>query len=299
MAATTLAIESGDEQIGIPSEALDASLEVIVTDGTNPVAGVTVAWAVGSGGGSVSAATSVTDSDGIATVDWTLGPDTGPQACIAQVAGLTGSPLSFIATGAIVTVQDVKDYLRIETDAEDALLAELIVEATGLVQAMVGPSLTHASVTWYDDAETMRLNTGITNLQLKFTPIDEDTLVITDCNDEVVPADSYVIRQDEGLVKAKTSNFSQGPAWSFSMGPYKLTCVAGYEFADQYATVLLPLIKSLLTDYTAFLWQQRTLGSSSEKAAGTTVTFVVDQPTGLPERVARNIRRLRRVVYGR
>jgi hypothetical protein len=36
-------------------------------------------------------------------VDWTLGPDTGPQACVAQVAGLTGSPLSFIATGAIVT----------------------------------------------------------------------------------------------------------------------------------------------------------------------------------------------------
>lgn len=300
MAATTLAISAGNNQIGTPEAALPVDLAVLVTDASgDPVAGVTVDWIVGSGGGTLSAPSSVSDADGIATVEWTMGEDTGPVVVIAESAGLTGSPLSFLANCAIVSVQNVKDYLRIETDAEDALIAELILEATGNVESMVGPSLTHRSVTWYDDAQTMRLNTGVTNLMLKFTPINESTLVVTDTNNEVVPADSYTIRQDEGLVKARTSNFTQGPAWSFSNGPYKLTCVAGYDTSPTYAGVELPMIKSLLVDYTAFLWQQRTLGTSSEQASGTTVNFVVDEATGLPDRVARNIRRLRGIVYGR
>jgi hypothetical protein len=79
--------------------ALPAPLVVVVKDaGNNAVAGVSVAWAVGSGGGSVSAATSTTNAAGEAQISWTLGAAVGTQSVTASVTGLTGSPVSFTAT---------------------------------------------------------------------------------------------------------------------------------------------------------------------------------------------------------
>ena len=40
------------------------------------------------------------DASGIATVDsWTLGPSVGGNALAGSSAGLTGSPITFVATG--------------------------------------------------------------------------------------------------------------------------------------------------------------------------------------------------------
>jgi uncharacterized protein YjdB len=49
--------------------------------------GETVVWAVVSGGGSLSGAGSVTDSDGVARAEWTLGTGAGPQAAEARQSG--------------------------------------------------------------------------------------------------------------------------------------------------------------------------------------------------------------------
>ena len=64
----------------------------------NPVAGVTVTWAVTAGGGSLSSPSSVTAASGAATVVHTLGTTTAAQSATATVAGLTGSPVTFTAT---------------------------------------------------------------------------------------------------------------------------------------------------------------------------------------------------------
>src|SRR6185503_7698188 len=58
-----------------------------------------VNWAVATGGGSVSAATSVTNASGLAQINWTLGSTAGAQTATATVSGLTGSPVTFSATG--------------------------------------------------------------------------------------------------------------------------------------------------------------------------------------------------------
>jgi adhesin/invasin len=75
---------------------------VIVRDaGGTPVASVTVTFAVTGGGGSVTAATASTGTDGIATVgSWTLGSSAGPNALQATVdaAGVSGNPVTFTAT---------------------------------------------------------------------------------------------------------------------------------------------------------------------------------------------------------
>src|SRR5213080_1108886 len=67
----------------------------------NPVQGVSVTFAVASGGGSVNPTSPVaTGLDGIAAAtSWTLGPTEGTNTLTASSAGLTGSPVTFTATG--------------------------------------------------------------------------------------------------------------------------------------------------------------------------------------------------------
>ncbi len=68
------ALVGGNNQSGTVATSLAASLVVQVTDGQgNPVAGVTVNWAVAGSNGSVGAATSTTDPNGDASIGATLG----------------------------------------------------------------------------------------------------------------------------------------------------------------------------------------------------------------------------------
>jgi alpha-tubulin suppressor-like RCC1 family protein len=99
--ATNIAINGGNNQVAAPGSSTPIAPSVKVTDAaTNPVSGVAVTFAVASGGGSVTGASQSTDASGIATVgSWTLGPTAGTNTLTATSAGLTGSPVTFTATG--------------------------------------------------------------------------------------------------------------------------------------------------------------------------------------------------------
>jgi PKD repeat protein len=85
---------AGDLQSAPVGTALPASLVVRVTDAFgNPVSGVPVNWTA-DGGGSVSAASTLTDVNGQTSVQRTLGPTAGPQTTSAT-ADLAGSPIIF------------------------------------------------------------------------------------------------------------------------------------------------------------------------------------------------------------
>ncbi|HEX6575267.1 MAG TPA: Ig-like domain-containing protein, partial [Gemmatimonadaceae bacterium] len=91
---------AGNNQTARPGFAVATPPAFIVTDPQGvPVPGVTVTFVVTSGGGSVSSPTSVTNTDGIATVSWTLGPALGPNTLQASIPG--GIPaVTFTATAA-------------------------------------------------------------------------------------------------------------------------------------------------------------------------------------------------------
>src|SRR5439155_10218608 len=74
---------------------------VIVTDAFgNPAAGVSVTFAPGPGSGSVTGATQTTDPSGIASVGgWTLSTTAGSNTLTASSGTLSGSPVTFTATG--------------------------------------------------------------------------------------------------------------------------------------------------------------------------------------------------------
>jgi hypothetical protein len=102
-APTRISAFDGNSQQALAAAALPQPLRVRVTDaGAKPVAGVSVTWSVTAGGGSVSPASSATDSNGVAATVFTLGGQAGVQTAQAVVTGLLGSPVVFTAT-AIVT----------------------------------------------------------------------------------------------------------------------------------------------------------------------------------------------------
>jgi hypothetical protein len=104
--ATTIAVHAGNNQTAPPGTAVSTAPAVIVTGADRvPVAGVSVTFAVASGGGTLgSPATVTTGADGIATAPtWTLGATAGSNTLTATASGLTGSPVTFTAMGTLCT----------------------------------------------------------------------------------------------------------------------------------------------------------------------------------------------------
>ncbi len=95
-----MTIQAGDGQTAAASTAVLTPPSVILKDSSGaPVAGETVTFSVGLGGGSITDAVATTGTDGIATVgSWTLGGAPGTNTLIAISVGAVGSPLTFTAT---------------------------------------------------------------------------------------------------------------------------------------------------------------------------------------------------------
>ncbi len=99
--ATSIALNGGDAQAATAGSPVATPPSVIVKDANgNPVSGVSVTFGVTSGGGSATGLAAMTDAFGIATVgSWTLGTTAGSNTLTATSTGLTGSPVTFTATG--------------------------------------------------------------------------------------------------------------------------------------------------------------------------------------------------------
>jgi uncharacterized repeat protein (TIGR01451 family) len=94
-------------QAGEPVAAEDLPTVRVLDQHDNPVSGVTVSFEVTSGAGSVSGATQVTDSEGLAQVGgWTLGSES-IQTLTASAPGLAGSPVEFTAEVDAVVELDI------------------------------------------------------------------------------------------------------------------------------------------------------------------------------------------------
>ena len=77
---------AGNAQVGLPGDVVNPIQARLLDANGLPLAGVRVTWTVTGGGGSVNPNASTTNSLGIATTLWTLGP-TGPQTLTATAPG--------------------------------------------------------------------------------------------------------------------------------------------------------------------------------------------------------------------
>jgi len=88
---------NGDLQTVAPNTQLPTPLTVlVVTQFGDRLKNVTVNWTIESGGGTLSASSSLTDEAGLASVDYTSGATTGEAVIRAQVHGVP--PLRFHIT---------------------------------------------------------------------------------------------------------------------------------------------------------------------------------------------------------
>ncbi|HUQ48057.1 MAG TPA: invasin domain 3-containing protein [Gemmatimonadaceae bacterium] len=117
--AANIAANAGNNQSAVAGTPVGVPPSVKITDANgNAVAGTSVTFAVASGGGSVSGATSTSDANGIATVgSWTLGPGAGANSLTATSAGLAGSAVIFTATGSSGPPASI---VKIDGDAQTA-----------------------------------------------------------------------------------------------------------------------------------------------------------------------------------
>jgi Bacterial Ig-like domain (group 1) len=90
-------VVSTNNQTGAVGTALATPLSVKVVDQNgNAFSGATVSWGVAANNGSLSATTSTTDANGLATIVWTLPNVAGSYAVTASIAN--GQAVTFIAT---------------------------------------------------------------------------------------------------------------------------------------------------------------------------------------------------------
>jgi len=107
--AVTIAKTAGDNGTASPSAQVTYTVQSRDSHG-NPKGGVTIDWAVATGGGSITPAQNTTAANGSASAQRTLGAGTGVQTATAIAAGLaTPDTVTFTTTAAIVTTVQVRN----------------------------------------------------------------------------------------------------------------------------------------------------------------------------------------------
>jgi uncharacterized protein (TIGR03437 family) len=94
---TTLQLNSGNNQTGLPGLPIPPFVVRVVGEGNIPVENVPVTFTVEAGGGTLSATQATTDANGYASSTLTLGPDQSVNVVTARSGSLIGSPVTFRA----------------------------------------------------------------------------------------------------------------------------------------------------------------------------------------------------------
>ncbi|HET8654783.1 MAG TPA: Ig-like domain-containing protein [Longimicrobiaceae bacterium] len=145
--ATQLAYAAGNDQTGPVSKALPDSLVVRVLDRHgDPVQGVSVAFAVTAGNGSVSPASVASDTAGYARAGWTLGATAGDQSVEAKAAGLSGSPVTFTAHAGAASPSVL---LKVSGDAQSGTVGSTLSDSVAVkITDASGNVVPDTRVTW-------------------------------------------------------------------------------------------------------------------------------------------------------
>jgi uncharacterized protein (TIGR03437 family) len=139
----------GDNQTGSAGTVLPEPLTLTFVDQSRqPIPGVQIKWAVTAGGGSITAASPVSDSSGKVSATWTLGPTVGTQNATATIV-IEGSnfildPIRFTATAVAGPTPVVPANGAVNGASFNSGVAAL---APGAIASIFGTNLSAAPVT--------------------------------------------------------------------------------------------------------------------------------------------------------
>lgn len=186
---------------------------------------------------------------------------------------------------ALLTVSQLKSYLRIQHTAEDTLLADLLAQATALVESHIGRPITARAATWTDRAATLRAYGAVTTLMIPESPVAADSVTVTGADGTTVDAADYTVDIRTGMIRG-----NRGAV--FASGPYTITATTGLSAHPDYATRLEPLVNGALRDTVADAYHRRSPAAASEGAGGG-VQATYATVTELPARVVAALRPIR------
>ena len=150
-APASVAASAGDGQSATAGTAVAIAPAVVVRDaGGTPVAGVSVGFAVTTGGGSLTGAAATTGADGVATVGgWTLGGAAGANTITATVAaeGVSGNPVTFTATATPGAASPARSSLAVSPATIPASAGSSISVVTIIVRDDAGNPIPSQAVT--------------------------------------------------------------------------------------------------------------------------------------------------------
>jgi adhesin/invasin len=134
------------------------TVRVHVTQSTTPVVGATVAWAVTSGGGSVSAASSITDATGVASVVWTMGDTVGTNTLSATASGAT------IVVADTSLVGPVSSLVKVSPDSQAVVSGGLVALNARAVDRF-GNGVPNVAINWTTTAGALSAATTVSGLK--------------------------------------------------------------------------------------------------------------------------------------
>lgn len=201
---------------------------------------------------------------------------------------------------ALLTVEQAKAYLRIETTAEDDLLKALLASATATVRTYLDRPIEAQSRTYTiedrraSSLDLQRLAIGIrpaTFLMIPDAPVDlTQTLTITDADGTTLVVGSDV------RVDAATGVVRGYNGLTFGRFPYTVVATTGLATRSDYGTAVEPALNAAIGDVFADLVQRRNPAATGESAAGGDSTHYGRQEETIPLRALDLLKPFRRVV---
>ena len=186
----------------------------------------------------------------------------------------------------LVTRDTVKAYLRIEDTTQDDLLDILIESAHAEIEAYLRRPIFSRELTIVEHGDTGRAYDARHTLHFPVTPIELDSLVITDAEAATVDATTYAVNLETGIIRTLEG-------YTFPSPPYTLTANVGLEHRDDFEVSVLPVLKGAMLDILADLHQRRNPGAQAEGSGGGVYTQWT--ASAIPERTARKLDAFRRV----
>ncbi len=144
LVATFITANAGSSgQTGVAGQVLANPISVHVTDqNNNPLVGATVTWQVVGAGGSVSNATTLTNTNGDTQVNWTLGSAIGTDSLIASIP--IGASVTIVAT---VTANPT-NLAKISGDNQTVVAGTASQPMVVRVENANGAGIAGATVNW-------------------------------------------------------------------------------------------------------------------------------------------------------
>lgn len=178
---------------------------------------------------------------------------------------------------------DLKNYLRIETDKEAPLLVDLMEEALAWAELLITRPIISRPRTIANIIPVFDELSGRSSLYVKPFPVASvPAPVLTDANGDIVDGADWAL--DSGIGRIISAENV-----TFSAFPYSVLATVGLDSHPDFEERYAPLLRTFIIGLASILYHERNPGASSESESGTSVSYSRKPGGELPDRLE-NIR---------